>query len=62
MKLLHSMVEVAVIDTDLVVYEQKGAVAFIQDEDWVNIHKSDLPQLIEVLTELYTKYQVGDEE
>lgn len=57
MKLLHSMVEVAVIDTDLVVYEQKAAVAFIQDDDWVNIHKSDLPQLIEVLTDLYNKYQ-----
>ncbi|MNN78603.1 hypothetical protein D3C81_1951720 [compost metagenome] len=57
MKLIHGMSEVAVIDSDLAVYEQKAAVAFIQDDDWVNIHKSDLPQLIEVLTDLYNKYQ-----
>lgn len=49
--------EVAVIDVDLIVMEQPAAVCFLQDDDWVNIHKSDLPELIQVLTELYIKYK-----
>jgi hypothetical protein len=49
--------EVAVIDVDLIVMEQPAAVCFLQDDDWVNIHKSDLPELIQVLTELHHKYK-----
>lgn len=52
--------EVAVIDVDLVVMEQPAAVCFIQDDDWVNIHKSDIPELVEVLTKLYDAYLLGE--
>lgn len=48
--------EVATIDVDLVVMEQPSAVCFLQDDDWVNIHKSDIPELIAVLTKLHNEY------